>query len=89
MRNIFRKYFAKKTYVFLGRGGIEYHHKGKVFYVETNNFTGRGTDVDIFYKGIELLQNEQQLTDQEKKSIANELKAELELNNIKALILPY
>lgn len=88
MINFIKKLFKKKPYTFLGRGGISFHNGGEEFYIETNNFLGKGNDVEIFYKDIKSLNSEKILSESEQKEIAVTVKKLLEDDGIRANLLP-
>ena len=80
--------FKKKPYTFLGRGGISFYNDEQEFYIDTNNFLGKGYDVEIFYKDIRPVNNTSVLSDFEKKRLAILVKKLLASDGIKAEILP-
>ena len=88
MINFIKRLFKKKQYKFLGRGGISYSNGKEEFYIDTNNFLGKGQDVEIFYKDIRLMNSEKVLSELDKKKIAITVRDLLEKDGIKTDILP-
>ncbi len=53
MINFIKKFFNKKAYTILGRGGISYSNGEDEFYLDSNNFLEKMEyDIEIFYKDI-------------------------------------
>lgn len=86
MINIFN-FFVKKPYKFLGRGGIEFKKNNLRFYIDTNNFLGKDNSVEIFSREVKCINFDVNLTLDEKREIANQLKEALYKNGINSIVV--
>lgn len=82
-----KQLFKKKSYTFLGRGGISFCEGGQEFYIDSNNFLGKKFDVEIFYKSIKPAMGADILSDTEKNRLATRIKKLLASDGINVDIL--
>lgn len=82
-----RKFHKKQRPIhLLGRGGMAYCDGVNEYYLDTDNMLPPGTPMVIYYQDIKLLDGSRSLTDEEKKIVAEKVKAILENKGSKIVI---
>lgn len=81
--------FKKKIITYLGRGGLKYFNGIDDFYIDTNNILdGKQLSIEIFWNDIKKKNDEEEVSDDEKRAIALTVKSHLEKDDILVTITP-
>ena len=75
-----RSIFRKKKIIFLGRVGLKYFDKGKIYLLDSELLSSGQFDVELYNENIYIVQNKNKilLSENEKKSVFEKVRLELE-----------